>query len=145
MVVLVALLCGLLLGTGLIVAGMADPTKVLGFLDIAGNWDPSLACVMGGAIAIMLPAVALAKKRRTSMLGEAMQWPTASTIDRRLVAGSALFGIGWGITGICPGPSLVLLSISPFEGMVFLSAMVAGMLLFELLNKFAAFESDAAS
>ncbi|WP_039788101.1 YeeE/YedE family protein [Herbaspirillum huttiense] len=127
---LAALAAGLLFGLGLIVSGMADPAKVLGFLDLDGQWDPSLALVMGGAIAIGLPAFTLARKRQWTLLGEPMQLPTARTIDRRLVLGSLLFGVGWGIAGICPGPALVLLGMASGKGLAFVLAMLAGMLLF---------------
>jgi uncharacterized membrane protein YedE/YeeE len=133
---LAALAAGLLFGLGLIVSGMADPAKVLGFLDLAGQWDPSLALVMGGAIAIGLPAFTLARKRQRTLLGEPMQLPTARTIDRRLVLGSLLFGIGWGIAGICPGPALVLLGMASGKGLVFVLAMLAGMLLFRWSERF---------
>ncbi|MDT0356012.1 YeeE/YedE family protein [Herbaspirillum huttiense F1] len=133
---LAALAAGLLLGLGLIVSGMADPAKVLGFLDLAGQWDPSLALVMGGAIAIGLPAFTLARKRQRTLLGEPMQLPTARTIDRRLVLGSLLFGIGWGIAGICPGPALVLLGMASGKGLAFVLAMLAGMLLFRWNERF---------
>ncbi|MDR9846613.1 YeeE/YedE family protein [Herbaspirillum huttiense] len=133
---LAALAAGLLFGLGLIVSGMADPAKVLGFLDLAGQWDPSLALVMGGAIAIGLPAFTLARKRQRTLLGEPMQLPTARTIDRRLVLGSLLFGIGWGIAGICPGPALVLLGMASGKGLAFVLAMVAGMLLFRWNERF---------
>ncbi|UWE18872.1 YeeE/YedE family protein [Herbaspirillum huttiense] len=133
---LAALAAGLLFGLGLIVSGMADPAKVLGFLDLAGQWDPSLALVMGGAIAIGLPAFTLARKRQRTLLGEPMQLPTARTIDRRLVLGSLLFGIGWGIAGICPGPALVLLGMASGKGLAFVLAMLAGMLLFRWNERF---------
>jgi len=133
---LAALGAGLLFGLGLIVSGMADPAKVLGFLDLAGQWDPSLALVMGGAIAIGLPAFTLARKRQRTLLGEPMQLPTARTIDRRLVLGSLLFGIGWGIAGICPGPALVLLGMASGKGLAFVLAMLVGMLLFRWSERF---------
>ena len=99
-----SLLAGLVFGLGLIVSGMADPAKVLGFLDLAGHWDPSLAFVMGGAIAVGVVAFAVARRRTVSLLGAEMKLPTARTIDRRLVGGSLLFGVGWGVAGFCPGP-----------------------------------------
>ena len=128
---LAALAAGLLFGLGLIVSGMADPAKVLGFLDLAGQWDPSLALVMGGAIAIGLPAFTLARKRQWTLLGEPMQLPTARTIDRRLVLGSLLFGAGWGLAGFCPGPAIVSLGAGQSKAAVFVLAMVAGMAIFE--------------
>nr|WP_034341372.1 YeeE/YedE family protein [Herbaspirillum sp. B39] len=133
---LAALPAGCCFGFALIVSGMADPPKVWGFLDLAGQWDPSLALVMGGAIAIGLPAFTLARKRQRTLLGEPMQLPTARTIDRRLVLGSLLFGIGWGIAGICPGPALVLLGMASGKGLVFVLAMLAGMLLFRWNERF---------
>jgi len=122
---------GLLFGLGLIVAGMTDPSKVIGFLDLAGAWDPSLALVMGGAILVGLGAFALAKRRSTSWLGHAMQLPTSTVIDRRLVIGSLLFGAGWGLAGFCPGPAIVSLGAGQSKAAVFVLAMVAGMAIFE--------------
>ncbi len=125
---------GLLFGIGLIVAGMANPAKVLAFLDVAGRWDPSLALVMVGAIGVGVVAFTLAKKRKTSVLGLPMQLPGNFVIDRRLIIGSALFGVGWGLAGICPGPALVLVGAGVMKGVIFLVAMLAGMALFELLQ-----------
>lgn len=127
-------LIGLLFGMGLIVAGMTDPSKVIGFLDLAGAWDPSLAFVMGGAILVGLGAFAVAKKRTTSFLGGAMQLPTNSQIDKRLVVGSLLFGAGWGMAGFCPGPALVSLGTGNTKAFAFVLAMLAGMALFELMQ-----------
>ena len=106
MFALSAWLSGLVFGLGLIVSGMANPAKVLGFLDLAGEWDPSLALVMGGAVAVGFFAFLVAKNRTRSFIGAEMKLPTASAIDSRLLAGSALFGAGWGIAGFCPGPGL---------------------------------------
>jgi hypothetical protein len=130
-----ALLAGLVFGLGLIVSGMANPAKVLGFLDLAGDWDPSLAFVMAGAIAVGLVAFTLARQRTVSLLGAPMKLPTARDIDRRLVAGSTLFGIGWGIAGFCPGPALTALGLGQAKAVVFVVAMLAGMGLFELLER----------
>jgi uncharacterized membrane protein YedE/YeeE len=132
--ILTSLLAGLCFGLGLIVAGMANPAKVLGFLDLAGRWDPSLALVMGGAIAVAAPAYALARRRSASLLGLPLQIPAARRIDRRLLGGSLLFGIGWGLAGICPGPAVVLLAAGSHAGAVFFGAMLAGMAGFELLQ-----------
>jgi hypothetical protein len=132
---LFALAAGLVFGIGLVVSGMANPAKVLGFLDLAGQWDPSLAFVMGGAIAVALPAFALAKRRRTSLLGAPLQLPTSHAIDRRLVFGSLAFGIGWGLAGFCPGPALVALGMRRWEALWFVLAMLAGMGAFELLER----------
>jgi uncharacterized membrane protein YedE/YeeE len=135
MQILTSLLAGLVFGVGLILSGMADPAKVLGFLDLAGAWDPSLALVMAGAIAVGLPAFALARRRSQSLLDAPMRLPTARQVDRRLVGGSLLFGIGWGIAGLCPGPALVALGMGLAPALVFVAAMVAGMGLFEMLER----------
>ncbi|MFN9472289.1 DUF6691 family protein [Acidovorax sp.] len=125
---------GLVFGLGLIISGMTDPGKVLGFLDLAGLWDPSLAFVMGGAILVGVFAFAVARKRTTSVLGGAMQLPTARHIDRRLVLGSLLFGVGWGIAGFCPGPAIVSLGAGEPKALVFVLAMLVGMGAFEWLE-----------
>lgn len=135
MLMLSSLLAGLVFGLGLIVSGMANPAKVLGFLDLAGPWDPSLAFVMAGAIAVGFFAFLFAKKRRLSFLGTEMKLPPAGRIDRRLVAGSLLFGAGWGLAGFCPGPGLVALGMGEPKAAVFVLAMLAGMAIFELLEK----------
>ncbi|MGJ7485661.1 DUF6691 family protein [Variovorax sp. LT2P21] len=135
MQILTSLLAGLVFGLGLLLSGMADPAKVLGFLDLAGAWDPSLALVMGGAIAVGLPAFALARRRSQSLLGASMRLPTVRRIDRRLVGGSLLFGIGWGIAGFCPGPALVALGMGLAPALVFVAAMLAGMGLFETIER----------
>lgn len=132
---LFAFFFGLLFGVGMIVAGMANPAKVLGFLDLAGLWDPSLALVMGGAIAVGLGAFAVAKRRALSLLGLPMQLPGARHIDTRLVGGNVLFGIGWGLAGICPGPGLVLLGAGMSEGVIFVVAMLAGMAVYEVIER----------
>ena len=129
-----ALVSGLLFGLGLILSGMANPAKVLGFLDLAGAWDPSLALVMGGAIAIGSIAFAIAKKRHLSYLGLSMQIPTNRAIDKRLALGSVVFGIGWGLAGICPGPAIVLLGTGSIKGAVFVSSMLIGMGIYQLLD-----------
>lgn len=123
---------GLLFGLGLIVSGMTDPGKVLGFLDLAGLWDPSLAFVMGGAIAVGLFAFALAKTRTTSFLGGAMHLPLSREIDRRLAVGSLVFGVGWGLAGFCPGPAIVSAGAGHPKAIAFVLAMLAGMWLFEM-------------
>lgn len=133
--VFASLLSGLVFGLGLIVSGMANPAKVLGFLDLAGDWDPSLALVMAGAIAVAAIAFAVARKRTASLLGAAMKLPTPRDIDRRLVLGSLLFGIGWGVAGFCPGPGLVALGMGQAKALVFVLAMLAGMGVYELLER----------
>jgi uncharacterized protein len=135
MTVFASLLAGLVFGLGLIVSGMANPAKVQGFLDLAGRWDPSLALVMAGAIAVGALGFVIAGKRTVSFLGAEMKLPTARRIDRRLVAGSTLFGIGWGIAGFCPGPGLVALGMGEAKAAVFVAAMLAGMGVFELLER----------
>ena len=126
---------GLLFGLGLLLSGMTDPGKVLGFLDLIGPWDPSLALVMGGAIAIGVIAFALAKKRTVSFLGGAMRLPMSSEIDRRLIVGAAMFGAGWGLAGFCPGPALVSLASGQPKAAIFVVAMLVGMFAFELIDR----------
>ncbi|MCO1336466.1 YeeE/YedE family protein [Microbulbifer sp. OS29] len=129
-----ALLAGLIFGLGLLLSGMANPQKVLGFLDLAGNWDPSLGLVMFGAIAVGLPIFQLIKSRGKSLLGKPLQLPTTSKVDRRLVIGSLLFGIGWGLAGFCPGPAIVATGTGQQKALLFTLAMLAGMGLFHLSN-----------
>lgn len=135
MITFASLLAGLVFGLGLIVSGMADPAKVLGFLDLAGQWDPSLAFVMAGAIAVGALAFGVANRRAVSFLGAKMRLPSARAIDRRLVLGSMLFGIGWGVAGFCPGPALVSLGMGEVKALVFVVAMMAGMGVFELFER----------
>jgi hypothetical protein len=123
-----AFLAGLIFGAGLIVSGMTDPGKVVGFLDIAGNWDPSLAFVMAGAILVGFFAFMLAQRRTRSFLGGAMELPRRRDIDARLVGGSVVFGIGWGLAGFCPGPALVSFGSGQDKAAVFVAAMLLGML-----------------
>ncbi|SMF35584.1 YeeE/YedE family protein [Pseudogulbenkiania subflava] len=129
-----ALLAGLVFGLGLILSGMANPAKVQGFLDLAGAWDPSLALVMAGAIGAAFLPFRLAGQRKQSWLGEPLHLPGTREITPRLVLGSLLFGIGWGLAGLCPGPALVLLGTLSGPALVFVSAMLAGMELFRLLE-----------
>lgn len=133
--VVAAFVAGLVFGLGLIVSGMADPAKVLGFLDLAGAWDPSLVFVMAGALAVAVVAFALARRRTATYLGLPMSLPSTGQVDRRLVAGGLVFGVGWGIAGFCPGPGLVALGLGKVEAAVFVAAMLAGMALFELLER----------
>lgn len=125
-------LIGLVFGLGLILSGMSDPSKVLGFLDLTGLWDPSLAFVMGGAILVGLVAFALARKRTTTFLGGALKLPTSNDIDKRLVIGSLTFGVGWGLAGYCPGPALVSLGSGQSKALIFVVAMLAGMAIYEI-------------
>ena len=145
MLIFTSLLAGLVFGVGLIVSGMANPAKVLGFLDLTGAWDPSLALVMAGAIGISFFAFLFAKKRSRSLMGADMKLPTGRSIDRRLVIGSTLFGIGWGVAGFCPGPGLVALGLGEVKALIFVAAMLAGMALFELLEKRRSTEQRAAA
>lgn len=127
---------GLIFGIGLIFAGMTDPSKVIGFLDIAGNWDPSLAFVMGGAILVGFIAFRFANKRTANFIGGAMHLPSRNDIDRRLIIGSLLFGAGWGMAGFCPGPAITSLGTGNPKAVIFVVAMVAGMALYELADRF---------
>lgn len=130
-----AFLSGLVFGIGLLVSGMADPVKVIGFLDIAGAWDPSLVLVMGGAVLAGLGAFRLAGRRTVTYLGLPLSLPTAHRIDRRLVVGSLVFGMGWGLVGLCPGPALVDLGAGHWQAAVFVAAMVLGMGVYEWLER----------
>lgn len=126
---------GLMAGLGLLLSGMTDPAKVLGFLDLFGAWDPSLALVMGGAIAVGLFAFSVAKKRTRTFLGVALHLPEAQQIDKPLVIGGLLFGAGWGLAGFCPGPALVALAAGHPKAAAFVAAMIAGMLLCDVLDR----------
>ena len=130
-----AFLSGLLFGIGLIFSGMSDPSKVLSFLDVTGHWDPSLAFVLGGAVLVGSLVFPFASKRAQSLLGEAIQLPSAKQIDRRLVFGSITFGIGWGLAGYCPGPAIASLALGNPKPLLFVIAMLAGMGLFEVLER----------
>jgi len=122
----IASVSGLLFGLGLAVSGMTDPDKVLNFLDVAGRWDPSLALVMGAALAISVPGFAWARRRGRSFTGAPLPDPPSPRVDARLLAGSALFGIGWGIAGYCPGPALANVAHATSEAVVFVVALLAG-------------------
>ncbi|MFL1453711.1 DUF6691 family protein [Marinobacter sp. GN3S48] len=128
---------GLVFGIGLLISGMANPEKVLGFLDLAGAWDPSLAFVMGGAIIVGVFAFTVARKRTLSFLGAEMKLPANKQIDRRLMVGSLMFGAGWGLAGFCPGPGLVALGAgeAKAKAAIFVAAMIAGMAIFELIER----------
>ena len=121
------LVCGLIFGTGLLVSGMVQPTKVLGFLDIFGAWDPSLAVVMAAALAVAMPGFMLASRRPRPLLARQYFWPGKSEIDLPLVLGAGLFGIGWGLVGLCPGPALESLATLSPDVVVFVAAMTGGM------------------
>jgi uncharacterized membrane protein YedE/YeeE len=128
-------LVGLFFGLGLILSGMTDPGKVLGFLDIAGIWDPSLALVMGGAIAVGFFAFAIAKKRTVNFLGGALHLPKSNQIDKPLVIGAMMFGAGWGLAGFCPGPAIVSLASGQIKAAMFVVFMLVGMQVFEVWNR----------
>lgn len=130
--VLVSLAAGVIFGFGLSLSGMVDPARVIGFLDVAsGHWDPSLAFVLGGALLIALPGVAIQRRMAQPALDERFHLPTSTAIDRRLVAGSALFGMGWGLAGFCPGPAVAALSVGLVPPVIFAVAMAAGMILYD--------------
>ena len=131
---LAAFAAGLVFGIGLLLSGMTDPGKVIGFLDVAGRWDPSLALVMGGAVFVGFFAFRLAGRRAQAVLGGAMQLPRARDVDARLVGGSVVFGVGWGLAGFCPGPALVVLGAGYAKAAIFVAAMLAGMLIYRLLS-----------
>lgn len=135
MQIVMAFVTGLIFGLGLIISGMTDPSKVIGFLDLAGNWDPSLAFVMGSAILVASVAFRLAKGQRTALLGDVMRLPTATKIDRQLVLGGLTFGIGWGLAGYCPGPALASLVHGGSKPLIFVAAMLAGMGLYEIQDR----------
>ncbi|MGH8634378.1 MAG: DUF6691 family protein [Burkholderiales bacterium] len=126
---------GLLFGVGLILSGMTDPSKIIGFLDLAGAWDPSLAFVMGGAVLVGFVAFRVARKLTVSFLGGAMHLPAARHIDRELIFGSLAFGVGWGLAGYCPGPAVVALGAGQDKAVVFVIAMIAGMALYEAADR----------
>ena len=126
-----SLFAGFVFGVGLLVSGMSNPAKVLGFLDLAGLWDPSLAFVMAGAIAVGAVAFAFARRMRQSLIGEPMCLPTATKIDRPLLVGALLFGIGWGLAGFCPGPAVVADAAGYGKAVLFCGAMLVGMFVFE--------------
>ena len=127
-------LVGFVFAIGLLVAGMTNPDKVLAFLDLAGAWDPSLALVMGAAVTVGLPGFYLARSRKSSLLKTPMLLPQATAIDRKLLVGSLLFGIGWGLAGFCPGPALVAVGAGQAKGMIFVAFMIAGMLAVDSLE-----------
>jgi uncharacterized membrane protein YedE/YeeE len=122
-----ALFAGALFGVGLVVSGMANPQKVVGFLDVAGDWDPTLAFVMGGALLVTVPAFRLILRRPRPVLADGFALPTKSDVDGRLLGGAALFGVGWGLSGFCPGPAVAALSTGLTPVLAFVAAMLVGM------------------
>ncbi|HEX7911215.1 MAG TPA: YeeE/YedE family protein [Paraburkholderia sp.] len=135
MQILGALFAGLIFGIGLIISGMADPAKVLGFLDLAGSWNPSLAFVMAGAVGVGSVGFAIARRLDRSLSGAPMRLPTATRIDRRLLVGSAVFGAGWGLAGLCPGPALVNVGSGEPDAVLFVIAMLVGMAIFAVIER----------
>ena len=133
-----ALVAGLIFGAGLTVAQMINPSKIVNFLDIAGNWDPSLAFVMGAAVPVAAAGFALARRRSTPWFGPVFRWPTAARFDVRAAWGGALFGVGWGLSGYCPGPAVASLGFGHAGTWWFVAAMVAGMALLEAGERFVA-------
>jgi uncharacterized protein len=131
---LMAGLAGLLFGLGLILSGMTNPAKIIGFLDITGAWDPTLAFVMGAALIVAIPAFALAEKKEKSLLGMPMLIPTNRQLDKRLILGSLVFGAGWGLAGYCPGPAIASLFSGQIGSVLFVVAMLVGMQLFSWLE-----------
>ncbi|MDP6968166.1 MAG: YeeE/YedE family protein [Gammaproteobacteria bacterium] len=124
--VIIALLAGIIFGAGLVLAEMVNPIKVQGFLDLFGNWDPSLILVMGGAVTITLLSSRFILRRTKPILADRFHTPVRSLVDRRLILGAVLFGIGWGLSGYCPGPGLINAMINPTEAMVFIPALIIG-------------------
>ena len=131
---IIGLLAGLLFGFGLLISGMTDPVKVQGFLDVFGAWDISLALVMGGGLMVAIVGVQLAKRQKNSWIGILIEMPTKTTINKKLLIGAMLFGIGWGLVGICPGPGIVLLGTGQWQAYVFIPAMMIGMLVYQWLE-----------
>lgn len=132
---LTAFLSGLIFGLGLLLAGMANPAKVLAFLDLAGHWDPSLALVMGGAVVVAAIGFAAARGRQQAWNSDPMEIPSRRDVDARLILGALGLGTGWGLAGFCPGPALVALGTGSLKGIVFVAAMVGGMAIFARLEK----------
>jgi uncharacterized membrane protein YedE/YeeE len=139
MPILAALLCGFIFGVGLAVSGMTDTAKVLGFLDVLaiprGGWDPTLAIVMAAALAVSIPGFWLARRRGKPLLAEVAAWPSKSAIDRPLLAGAALFGAGWGLVGLCPGPAIANLATLSLAVLLFVAAMIAGMVAHDIWRR----------
>lgn len=143
MAALVAFAVGLVFGIGLLVSGMTDPGKVLGFLDLAGAWDPSLAVVMATAVPVAASGYAIGRRRFAPLAAPSFTTPAAGPLDRRLVLGSIAFGVGWGLVGMCPGPAIVVAATGAWQGLLFVAAMVAGMLAFEAIERMRATRAAA--
>lgn len=138
MQIAMAFIAGLTFGVGLLLGGMTDPSRVIGFLDLAGTWNPSLAFVMTGAVCVAALAFRFARTRTRAFLGDLIRLPTAKQIDRRLVLGGMTFGIGWGLAGYCPGPAIASLALGDSKPLAFVLAMLAGMALYEVQDRYAA-------
>jgi uncharacterized membrane protein YedE/YeeE len=130
--ILAALISGLIFGLGLVVSQMIDPAKIIAFLDLAGSWDPSLACVMAGAVPVAAIGYALARRRPRPLFADTFRLPVLSAIDARLIGGAVLFGVGWGLAGYCPGPAVAAIGIGRPSALIFVLAMLVGMALHEL-------------
>ena len=130
-----SLIAGLIFSTGLVILGMINPDKVIGFLDVFGSWDYSLAFVMGGAVLLNLITFKFLKMKESPFLGDKFEWPNANEIDSKLVIGSSMFGVGWGLIGICPGPGIVNLATFEPKILVFVISMLTGMFVFKFFNK----------
>lgn len=135
MAAIYAFAAGLVFGFGLLVSGLADPARVLGFLDLAGLWNPTLAFVMGGAVVVTSIGFALLRRRRASLSGEPLRWPQATQLDWRLAGGSLAFGVGWGVAGFCPGPAVVATAAGVGEAGMFVVAMLAGMAIHAIIER----------
>lgn len=131
--IVAALLCGTLFGLGLTISRMVDPAKVLGFLDVAGDWDPTLLVVMASALGVYLVGYPLVRRKNKPVLSNSFQVPTRNDINARLVLGAAMFGIGWGLVGLCPGPALANLALGASSVLVFVAAMIGGAMLHDLV------------
>lgn len=134
MKLLSAFISGLLFGVGLIVSKMINPARVQGFLDVFGNWDPTLAFVMGGALCVTIPVMGLLKKKQQPIFDSKFEWPTRTDVDRKLIVGAAMFGAGWGATGFCPGPALVGIGSLSSDVFLFVAAMLAGMFIHKIVS-----------
>ncbi len=121
-----ALVAGLIFGLGLVISGMSNPAKVIGFLDVVGTWDPTLLLVMSGALSVTIPGFRLLRNRARPLFAERFEFPTRNDLDARLVVGASLFGLGWGIAGFCPGPAITALATARLEVVLFVAAMIAG-------------------
>jgi len=135
MQIMIAFVTGLIFGLGLILSGMTNPAKIIGFLDIFGDWDPALALVMIGALIVSATSFQLIKKNKKTYFGQQLNLPANNKIDHKLIIGSLIFGIGWGLAGYCPGPALVSVMHGGYQPVVFVLSMLAGMGIFEIFNK----------